>query len=209
LFDSPRIQEKKRGNGGGSVNKENRENRVVRENRRTKYTKKVLRDSLIELMKERSILRITIKDICGRADISRSTFYAHYNDQFDLLKQIEEETTVYCEDMLKEYDKKRSKAETVQMIEKILRYIASNSNSVQMLLSENGDITFQERFIRRFIHQQHVMNYFNDKVEDSDEVKEYYSVFVIHGAIAAIQHWLKNNMNISIYDLTKLLIGIM
>ncbi|MDR2793899.1 MAG: TetR/AcrR family transcriptional regulator [Treponema sp.] len=191
------------------MNKENRENRVVRENRRTKYTKKVLRDSLIELMKERSILRITIKDICGRADISRSTFYAHYNDQFDLLKQIEEETTVYCEDMLKEYDKKRSKAETVQMIEKILRYIASNSNSVQMLLSENGDITFQERFIRRFIHQQHVMNYFNDKVEDSDEVKEYYSVFVIHGAIAAIQHWLKNNMNISIYDLTKLLIGIM
>ncbi|MDR2192987.1 MAG: TetR/AcrR family transcriptional regulator [Treponema sp.] len=192
-----------------SVDKDDRENKITKETRKTKYTKKALRDSLIELMKSRSILRITIKDICDRADISRSTFYAHYADQYDLLRHIEEETIVYCEDMLREYGKKRSKAEMIQMLEEILRYIASNSTPIQMLLSENGDITFQERFIRRFIHQQHVMKYFDEKADDNDELKEYYSVFVIHGAIALIQHWLKNNMNISIQDLTRLMISIM
>jgi AcrR family transcriptional regulator len=184
-----------------------RENKIARENRKTKYTKKVLRDSLIELMKDRSILHITIKDICDLADISRSTFYAHYDNQYDLLKHIEEETIVYFEDMLRKYDKKRSKNETIQMVEELLRYIASNSNSLQMLLSENGDILFQQRFIRRFIHQQHVMSYFAEKAVDNDEVKEYYSVFIIHGSIALIQHWLKNDMNISIYDLARLLIS--
>ena len=61
-----------------------------KDNRKVRYTKMVTRDSLMELMKTRSILNIAVKDICDLADISRSTFYDHYKDQFDLLRQIED-----------------------------------------------------------------------------------------------------------------------
>lgn len=57
--------------------------------RRVKYTKMILRQSLIEVLKEKPISRLTIKELCERADINRATFYSHYSDQFDLLKQIE------------------------------------------------------------------------------------------------------------------------
>jgi hypothetical protein len=54
-----------------------------------------LRNSLIELMKKKSILRITAKEIYDAADIGRTTFYAHYRDPYDLLDQIESETIAH------------------------------------------------------------------------------------------------------------------
>ena len=59
--------------------------------RRVKYTKMVLKNSLIKLMQEKPISRITIKAICEDADVNRSTYYSHYQDQFDQLNRIEME----------------------------------------------------------------------------------------------------------------------
>jgi AcrR family transcriptional regulator len=59
--------------------------------RRVKYTKKVLKESLVEILEKKNIDKITIKEICEKADINRSTFYTHYYDQYDLLHQIENE----------------------------------------------------------------------------------------------------------------------
>ena len=48
-------------------------------------TKKALRRALLELMTERGYEVIGIQDIVDRADVGRSTFYAHYADKDDLL----------------------------------------------------------------------------------------------------------------------------
>ena len=40
-------------------------------NRRTLYTKKVIKESLIELLKTREIHQVTVTDICKKADINR------------------------------------------------------------------------------------------------------------------------------------------
>ena len=176
-----------------------------KESRKTRYTKKALRDSLIELMQTRPILDISIKDICDKADLSRTTFYAHYKDQYALLKQLENETLSSVEDMLKNYDNKRSPRDVRQMIEGILQYIADNSHSIQVLLSENGDIDFQKRFFRRFTDTQKMMKYFAERTDDAQK-GEYHLVFVVSGSIALLQHWLKNNMNIPIPELAAILI---
>ncbi|MDR0706341.1 MAG: TetR/AcrR family transcriptional regulator [Treponema sp.] len=180
---------------------------VVKEGRKARYTKKALRDSLIELMKSKSIIRITIKEICDLADISRSTFYAHYHNQYDLLKQIEEGTIAYFEDILKKFDKKRSARELIQMVEEIVRNIADNSNSIQALLSENGDINFQERFFRRFTSKTYLVNYFIDpSFDDVPGIGKYYLAYVVNGSIALVQRWLKNNMDIPVPKLAKMLV---
>jgi len=95
-----------------------------KENRKIRYTKMVIRDSLMELMKSKPIPSVSIKAICELADINRSTFYSHYKDQYDLLRQVEEETLSYFENMLDRYKDKHSKTETTQMLEEMLAYIA-------------------------------------------------------------------------------------
>jgi len=174
--------------------------------RKVRYTKMVLRDSLMELMKTKSILSITIKDVCELADVSRSTFYTHYKDQYDLLRQIEEETLAYFEDMLDKYREKHSKTEITQMVEEMLTYIANNGNSIQVLLSENGDIDFQKKMFRHFTNHNQITKLVSEKQQDN-ETKAYYSVFLINGFIGVVQHWLKNDPSMPVPQLTKMLLN--
>lgn len=65
--------------------------------RRTKYTKNVIRQALMELLKEKPISKITVTDICKLADINRSTFYSYYEDVYALMTQMQNELfEKYC-----------------------------------------------------------------------------------------------------------------
>ena len=59
--------------------------------RRVKYTKKVIKDTFIDLLREKDINKVTVSEICKIADINRATFYRYYLDVFDLLDKMEEE----------------------------------------------------------------------------------------------------------------------
>ena len=48
-------------------------------------TKKMIYTALVELMKEKTFEEIKVSDICEKALINRSTFYAHYEDKYELL----------------------------------------------------------------------------------------------------------------------------
>ncbi|BEK90857.1 TetR/AcrR family transcriptional regulator [Nocardia seriolae] len=61
------------------------ETAAVSPDRRVRRTRMALHRALIELMQQRPYARITVQDIIDRADIGRSTFYAHYQDKDDLL----------------------------------------------------------------------------------------------------------------------------
>ena len=58
---------------------------------RVRYTKKVIRDSLFEILNHKSINNVTVKEVCERAELNRATFYKHYRDCYDLINQLEEE----------------------------------------------------------------------------------------------------------------------
>ena len=56
--------------------------------RRTRYTRQTIRDTLLELMREKGFRRVTVTEVCKRAEINRGTFYLHYLDLSDVLDDI-------------------------------------------------------------------------------------------------------------------------
>lgn len=58
---------------------------VEKVDRRVRRTKDMLRGALLALIKEKGYERITVQEIIDRADVGRSTFYAHFRDKEDLL----------------------------------------------------------------------------------------------------------------------------
>ena len=59
------------------------------ENQRVRLSKQMLRSSLIEILGEKSIHKVSIREICDRAQINRTTFYKYYGSQYDLLLDME------------------------------------------------------------------------------------------------------------------------
>lgn len=51
-------------------------------------TKKNISNTLITLLNEKEFGRITTKDICIHAMVSKSTFYSHFADKYDLLEKL-------------------------------------------------------------------------------------------------------------------------
>lgn len=62
-----------------------------RENRKVQYTKRVIKDSFLELLKTKNFNQITVKEITELADVNRTTFYAHYDNCEALTREIEAE----------------------------------------------------------------------------------------------------------------------
>jgi AcrR family transcriptional regulator len=52
---------------------------------RIKRTRKLLTQAFVDLMHEKGFQSITVQDIADRAEVNRATFYAHYEDKYDLL----------------------------------------------------------------------------------------------------------------------------
>lgn len=59
----------------------------------TKLTRKAIQSSFLELLRTKSLDKITIKDLVERCEINRNTFYYYYRDIYDLLEHVFEEET--------------------------------------------------------------------------------------------------------------------
>jgi AcrR family transcriptional regulator len=159
--------------------------------RRKKYTRMVLKESLLKLLQDKSISSITIKEICEAADINRSTFYAHYANQYELLDSIEEE---FIEDLVSTLGRYNfsKEDEALQMTEKLFDYIAEKNAICQTLLSENTDMYFLKKGMM-ITHEFIFKNWISDSGIDQ-ETYEYINIFMVSGSIHVIKNWVENGM---------------
>lgn len=173
------------------------------ENRKVRYTKMVLQDSLIELMKEKRISKITIKELCDKADINRSTFYAHYTDQHDLLRKIEDDVLLWLKEAISTIMEKTDKSETIEILENICQYLAENSRHLQVLMSEQGDLDFQKELFT-LIYQQCGMSS-SPLSKNGFGMSEDGFIFVVNGSVGLIRHWLKNGFTKSAKEMAEII----
>lgn len=167
--------------------------------RRVKMTKRLLKQSLIELMHEKSLHDISIKDICAGADVNRSTFYRHYNTQFELYDDILEDITM---DIAGIYASCAGEDYTAQgFLTEILKYIEVNRETFLVILSGNSNVSMGEtfnRFTNRFID-----------AENASELSVYIIQFVAAGMTSFLWTWLNKEKRRSAEDVALIISSIM
>ncbi len=179
----------------------------VKNDRRIKYTKMMLKQSLVKLLQEKPIAKISIKEICEAADINRSTFYAHYADQYDLLRQVVDETLQDIKAYLGSYIFKVYEPESFQIINRIFEYIVENAELCKVLLGENGDISLQKE-IMMIVQRQGMKEWKGKKAIDPD-MMEYLYLFGVNASIGIIQKWLQSGLKQSAKEMADLVLKLM
>ena len=56
--------------------------------RRTIYTRNVIKDALLELLEEAPFEKVTVAAVCKQAEITRATFYLHYDNLTAVLDEV-------------------------------------------------------------------------------------------------------------------------
>ena len=110
---------------------------------RVRYTRRVIKESLLRLLEDRPVNRITVKEVCEAAQINRATFYAHFTDCFDVLNQMEN-------DLLADFERSLSFASVVDvgdMIERIYAMIDQNAEVFRVLIFQNKDSSLTAKMI--------------------------------------------------------------
>lgn len=175
-----------------------------KDDRRVKYTKMVLKDSFINLLEKKDISQITIKEICEDADINRATFYSHYNDQYDLLRKIEDELLENIKSYLEELVQKDNTMNAVKSAEKIFEYLKENAKLCKLLISERGDFSFQKQMMMLVYHI--IVNELTDNRKITKEDAEYVYSFTITGCVGIVQKWFDDDMKKSPHDIAEMVI---
>ena len=106
--------------------------------RRVKYTKDIIKSTFIELLKEKEINKISVSELCNKADINRATFYRYYIDIYDLLEKIEQDLILELKEML--YDK--SNQSMKEEIEDYLNLFLDNIYFIKFIFINRKNIYF-------------------------------------------------------------------
>lgn len=169
-----------------------------KENQRVKLTKTLLKNSLIDLMHTKPINKITVKELCENADINRSTFYLYYNDQFLLLKEIEEELLLNTQEHLKNID---SNLSNLHYIKELLYYMKLNSDIFYTLLCRQDNLSFQSTFIESSIQILKI----NLKLQCEVKIAEYIFGYLTMGCLSLITRWFESGFDMSPEDLAEMI----
>ncbi|MBR5143631.1 MAG: TetR/AcrR family transcriptional regulator [Clostridia bacterium] len=158
-------------------------------------------EALISLLEKKDFEYITIREICDTAGVNRSTFYLHYENTSDLLK----ETTRYIIDKHLAYyeiDKQRMviqfencrREELLFITDKYLRpyltFIKDNQRLFKVSIKQFNSLNMDEVYGRMY---KHIFNPILDCFHVPDNERAYVMKFYLTGIFAVVMEWLDNN----------------
>ncbi len=161
---------------------------AAKNNRRAQMTRLLLRTALIELMQEKPFSGITIKEICQKADLNRTTFYLHYADQSALLADVESEVYRKTLETLKDV---RPAADAPGMIEAFLKYVRENASLFRILFFDADSEQFRSRFVGNTLESLRV----NIPLSCAPEEEPYCLCFLMQGSVHMIMEWIRRGFD--------------
>ena len=162
----------------------------------------------LELLKENDYKSITIDELCQKAEISRNTFYLHYDNKQDLIDSIVEK---HLQPIYRIYEKNYKMGNfCTEIFEKAIyeqiEYVDNNKYIFLILFKHDSEIRFSKKFvdILENIANKNKKNLgFVNKVE-SDFCMNYINL----ANVASMKYWLENYDKYTSENVFKLLVGL-
>ena len=155
--------------------------------------------AFLELLSKKDFAYITVKEICDKAGVNRSTFYLHYETIADLLSESVEYMNGQFLDYinldsqeivnrLKDCPLEELYLITPEYLNPYLNYIKENKRLFQTATENAGTLRLYETYNRMF---DAVFTPILERFQVPPQDRQYIMAFYIHGLIAIITEWIK------------------
>lgn len=162
---------------------------------RVRYTKAILKESLLKILKEKPISKVTIKELCEEAGLNRGTFYLHYYEPNDVLKEIEEDFVREKMSFMDHYLREDNPDQLTKLFETIFR----NRELSMVLFGHNGAPQFTERI--KTMVREGVLREWQKEFPDYERGHlEFVYEFVFPGAMNLILGWFRDSNDLPIAE---------
>lgn len=168
-------------------------------------TKMNLFNTLLSLMKNNTFENIKVSDICSKALVNRSTFYAHYNDKYELLVDL---INSIKDSLLEALDKNEHIVNTknyyIKMIEIILEHIENDKMTYYSIIKSNQNSVIVDILLDvavKDINKRIEISNINKGDIPTDIIVSFY----LGSVSGVIVEWLKTKDKYSKEDIVKYL----
>lgn len=119
-------------------------------------SKKCITEAFLEIRAKKELRKITVKEVCEKALVNKSTFYSHYNDIFDLSDKIESEMIISIVNSIPhpEYIVENSSGFSLELINAFYE----NTKTLEIVFSDDRKTCLIEKIaktLRDILHQKY------------------------------------------------------
>lgn len=165
-------------------------------------SRQMIRKAFMELLEEKPVEKITATDIIQRANINRSTFYAHYPDARGITDEIVSEVTRMFQIMLSQIDFSVFFDDPMPILAKVMDFLQENQVLHQKLLRSSLAMEQLEQLKSVLIRQ--VLATPNLPVEDRDSLGTVLRVhMLLSGLVDTYRQWLLGEIPCSMDDAAR------
>lgn len=158
----------------------------MKSDRRVQYTRRTLQESLVALMQEKPLQKISVKEICARADINRSTFYVHFGSPEEVLNSITEGMYEELRALQTDYSDIRlhmnRTCDVLYAHRELLQVLVQGRDFMSTLL--NISFLWKDDFLKNFTGVQ----------EDRQKAEATY-LFITAGSCVVVYNWVLGNFS--------------
>ena len=165
----------------------------MKEDLRVTKTKKLLYETLISLMEEKSFEEIKVSDICKKALINRSTFYSHYSDKYELFMELSLNTNI---------NNVNTREYFIELISILLNHIDDKKNIYYSILINNRNSIITD-IILDVVSKDINSRITNDKISTNNIPTEIVSKFYLGAVMSIGIEYLESKNKYSKEDMIK------
>lgn len=163
-------------------------------------------NALIALLEVKDLEYITVKEICEKAGVNRSTFYLHYETITDLVNEAMESVdtrflSYFAQDTKDIWDKINGNELneliliTQDYLKPYLRFISDNRNVYRASFRNPNNMQANIRYGNL---KKYILEPILEKFGVSGKIQQYYIVYYIEGIAAIIKEWLNRDCSDSV-----------
>lgn len=169
--------------------------------RRIGKTQKSIRDALMNILKEKNVSQITIKELAESANINRKTFYMHYSSIDDIFDKIENETIEKFLLILDKCDFFHNQFNESAFFTSLNDVINDDFDFYQKLIRANS-YNFLLIKVKKILKDT-IIERFYKELDNDKEVLNLYAEFTASGIMSMYLEWFNMSSNLSLEDLGK------